>query len=199
MHAPDPDVPVSESAGALKELLDAGKVRSVGVSNFNVEQLEEFSCVCPIDAYQPHYNMLQREIESSQLPWCIANGVSVMVYWPLLKGLLAGKLTRDHVFDDKDGRKKYPMFQDSEWNRNQDFIDKLRPIAVEAGRSVAQLVINWTLQQPGITVALCGAKRPDQIRDNASAMEWRLSDTQTERVNRAIEERGPAVSRGAVT
>lgn len=199
LHAPDPAVPVSDSAGAFKELLEAGKILSVGVSNFSVEQLAEFAAVCPISAYQPHYNMLQREIEGSQLPWCIEHNVSVMVYWPLMKGLLAGKLPRDHVFDPQDGRQKYPMFQGKEWEKNQDFLDKLRPIANETGRSIAQVVINWTIQRTGITCALCGAKRPEQIRDNAAAMEWELSPEQVARIDQAITDRGPIISRAAVT
>ena len=199
LHAPDPNVPLAESAGALKELLDAGKTRSVGLSNATVEQLAAFHAVCPLTAYQPHYNMLQREIELSQLPWCIQHGVSVIVYWPLMKGLLAGKLARDHVFDPRDGRQKYPMFQGEEWQKNQDFLDRLRPIASESGRTVAELVLNWTIQQPGITAALCGAKRPDQIRDNAGGMGWKLSADQMRRIDEALCERGPAVSRGAVT
>ena len=198
LHAPDPKVPIAESAGAMKRLLDEGKTRSVGVSNCSVEQLEAFTQVCPISAFQPHYNMLQREIEASQLPWCVEHNVSVMVYWPLLKGLLAGKLPRKHVFDPKDGRRKYPMFQGEEWKQNQDFIDTLRPIAQETGSSVAQVVINWTIQRPGIAVALCGAKRPDQIRDNAAAMSWALTADQVARIDRAIEDRGPIASRAAV-
>jgi len=199
LHAPDPNVPLAESAGTLKELLDAGKTRSVGLSNANVEQLAEFHAVCPLTAYQPHYNMLQREIEQSQLPWCIERGVSVIVYWPLMKGLLAGKLSRDHVFDPRDGRQKYPMFQGEEWRKNQDFLDRLRPIAAESGKTVAELVLNWTIQQPGITAALCGAKRPEQIRDNAGGMGWKLSADQMRRIDEALRDRGTAVSRGAVT
>lgn len=198
LHAPDPNVPVAESAGAFCELIDDGKIRTAGVSNFSAEQLTEFHAVCPIAACQPHYNMLQREIETDILPWCVANDVSLMIYWPLMKGLLAGKLARDHQFDPKDGRRKYPMFHGEEWKRNQDFLDKLRPIAAETGRSVAQVVINWTIQRPGIAVALCGAKRPEQIRDNAAAMDWRLSPDQIAAIDRAIEERGPIVSRAAV-
>jgi aryl-alcohol dehydrogenase-like predicted oxidoreductase len=110
LHAPDPKTPLTESAGALKCLHETGKIRSVGLSNVSLEQLVEFQSVCPVAAYQPHYNMLQREIEQSQLPWCIENNVSVMVYWPLMKGLLAGKLPREMKFDPKDGRRKYPMF-----------------------------------------------------------------------------------------
>ena len=198
LHAPDPRIPIEDSAGVLKDLLDAGKILSIGVSNFNVEQLNRFAAVCPISAYQPHYNMLQRDIEKSQLPWCIEHDVAVMVYWPLMKGLLAGKLARDHVFDPKDGRQKYPMFQGEEWNKNHDFLDDLRPIAREAGMTLAQLVVNWTIQRPGITVALCGAKRPKQIRETAAAMTEQLTADQLAKIDRAIEHRGPVVSRGAV-
>jgi aryl-alcohol dehydrogenase-like predicted oxidoreductase len=198
LHAPDPNVPLAESAGALKDLLDAGKALSVGLSNASVEQLAEFAGACPLTAYQPHYNMLQREIEASQLPWCRENHVSVVVYWPLMKGLLAGQLPRNHVFDPRDGRRKYPMFQGDEWRKNQDFLDKLRPIAAAAGKSVAELVLNWTIHQPGIAAALCGAKRPAQIRANAGGMGWRLNAQQLTQIQQALGERGAAVSRGAV-
>ena len=124
---------ISESAGALRALLQEGKARAIGVSNVTLEQMKEFAAVCPLAAYQPHYNMLQREMERTHLPWCVANGVSVVVYWPLMKGLLAGKLARDHVFDKRDGRPKYPMFQGQEWQKNQDFVDDLRTIAKDAG------------------------------------------------------------------
>jgi aryl-alcohol dehydrogenase-like predicted oxidoreductase len=198
LHAPDPQVPVAESAGALRDLLAAGKTRAVGLSNATPEQLREFAAVCPLSAYQPHYNMLQREIEASHLPWCRENHVSMIVYWPLMKGLLAGNLPRDHIFDSRDGRRKYPMFHGDEWHKNHDFLDKLRPIAAESGKSVAELVINWTIHQPGITAALCGAKRPAQIQANAGGMGWRLTDDQLARIGQALVERGTAVSRGAV-
>jgi aryl-alcohol dehydrogenase-like predicted oxidoreductase len=198
LHAPDPNVPVAESAGALRRLLESGKARSVGASNLTLTQLQEFAAVCPLSAYQPHYNMLQREIELEQLPWCLEHGVSVICYWPLMKGLLAGHLPRDHVFEARDGRQKYPMFHGEEWQKTHDFLDVLRPIAAEAGKTLAQLVINWTIQQPGITVALCGAKRPDQILDNAGGMNWSLTSDQMARVNAAITARGPTASRGAV-
>ena len=198
LHAPDPTLPIEESAGALKKLLDAGKTRSVGLSNASVEQLEDFARVCPLAAYQPHYNLLQREIETSQLPWCRANGVSVMVYWPLMKGFLAGKLHRDHIWDPKDGRGKYPMFQGEEWRKNQDFLDRLRPIAASAGKTLAQLAVNWVIRQPGITSALCGAKRPPQIVECAGAADWSLDPVQLAHLEAALHERGVPYSRSAV-
>lgn len=198
LHAPDPNVPVAESAGAILELMQAGKILAAGLSNGTVQELVEFHEVCPLSASQPHYNMLQREIEDSQLPWCMENNVSTLVYWPLMKGLLAGQLKRDHQFDPKDGRRKYPMFQGEEWEKNHDFIDRLREIADSIGHSIPELVINWTIQRRGITAALCGAKRPEQIEETARTMAWELTADIVAAIDQAITERGPAVSRGAV-
>jgi len=198
LHAPDPNVPIAESAGALRMLLEEGKTRAVGVSNFSVVQLEEFASVCPLAAVQPHYNMLQREIEADVLPWCLANGVSTCVYWPLMKGMLAGKLGRDYQFAPGDGRAKYPMFRDDEFAKSHDFLDELRPIAARNGRNLAELVLAWTIAQPGITVALVGAKRPDQILENAGALEFELSKEDLAAIDAAITRRGPAASRAAV-
>jgi len=190
LHAPDDNVPVGESAGALKRLLEQGKTRSVGASNLSARQLEEFAAECPIAAYQPPYNMLQRQIEADTLPWCRRHGVAVLVYWPLMKGLLAGRLGRDHVFAESDSRRKYPMFQGREWLKNHDLLDRLRQIARAAGHTVAELVINWTIHQPGVTAALCGAKRPEQIRETAGGSGWRLSDEQLRQIDRALADRG---------
>lgn len=200
LHAPDPNVPVAESAGALKELLDAGKVRAVGVSNFHqISQYETFHAVCPISADQPHFNMLQREIEAERLPWCQSHHVSVMVYWPLMKGFLAGKLSRDHVWSPKDGRQKYPVFVGDQWDKTHDFLDRLRPIAARHHCPLAELVTAWTIQRPGITAALCGAKRPDQIQESAQAMNRCLTATDLSEIDQAIRERGEVLSRAAVT
>lgn len=198
LHAPDPKTPIAESAGAIGQLIDEGKVLAAGASNCAVEQLASFHAVCPLSVVQPHYNLLQREIEADILPWCQQNGVSVACYWPLLKGLLAGKLRRDHQFDPKDGRAKYPMFQGEEWDKNQDFVDELRDIAAELGKTVAQVAVNWTIHRPGITAALCGAKRPAQIEETADAMRWRLGEEHRARIDAALKRRGTPVSRSAL-
>lgn len=198
LHAPDPNTPIAETAGAMKELLDAGQTRTVGVSNLNVAQMAEFHAICPITVCQPHYNLLQREIEADVLPWCRERGISLAVYWPLMKGFLAGKLPRDHVFDPRDGRKKYPMFQGAEWEKNQDFLDALRPIAADAQLTLAQLTVLWVISQPGVTVALCGAKRPSQLADNAAAMRGSLTPEQWKRLDVALLARGTPISRAAV-
>jgi aryl-alcohol dehydrogenase-like predicted oxidoreductase len=199
LHAPDDRVPLAESAGALRELMNAGKTRSVGVSNFTVEQLEEFNAVCPITAVQMPYNMLQRDIEQRTIPWCLTRNVAVTVYWPLMKGLLTGKLPRGAVLDERDSRRKYPMYQGDELKRNQDFIDELRKAAALTGHTVAQLVVNWTISQPGITAALCGAKRAAQIEETAGGMSWQLTAGQQAIIDAALAARGHAVSKRVFT
>jgi len=198
LHAPDPEVPVAESAGELARLLEEGKTRSVGVSNVDLDQLEQFAAACPLSAYQPPYNMIQRDIEADVLPWCRENNVSVMVYWPLMKGLLAGKLRRAHKFAEGDSRNKYSQFKGEEWEKNQTLVDELREIAAQTGHTVAQLVVNWTIHQPGITAALCGAKRPDQLRDNAGALGWQLSTEQADAIAAALARRGKPAEMKAV-
>lgn len=197
LHSPDPDVPIAESAGALAELLAAGKTRSVGVSNTQLDQTKEFAAACPLSAVQLPYNMLQRDIEELTLPWCTEHNVAAMVYWPLMKGLLAGAMDRGRELDEKDSRRKYPMYQGEEWRRNQDFVEVLRSVADEVGVTVPQLVVNWTMSQPGVTSVLCGAKRPEQIRDTAGAMGFELSAAQLQRVEAAIAARGDAAAKRA--
>ncbi len=177
-HAPDPKVPVEESAVAFASLLGLGKIRGVGVSNFEVEQLNRFHAVCPISAVQPPYNMLQRDIEADLIPWCVKHNVSVINYWPLMKGLLAGKIRRGHEFNPADKRLTYDVFKGEAFEQAQQLLDKLDVIAAECGKSVAQVVINWTMQREGITSVLCGAKRDWQIEETAGAMGWQLSDEQ---------------------
>ena len=198
LHAPDAQTPIAESAGAIGDLITSGKVRTAGASNLNVEQLGEFHEACPLTAVQPHFNMLQQEIEADVAPWCRERGISLCVYWPLMKGLLAGKIGRDHTFHPQDGRPKYPMFQGEEWEKNQTFLDELRAIAEEEACTVAQLVVAWTIARPGITSALCGAKRAWQIEETAGAMRLELTSGLQAAIDAALERRGPAVSRSAV-
>jgi aryl-alcohol dehydrogenase-like predicted oxidoreductase len=178
LHSPDPNVPVEESATAFAKLLESGKIRSVGVSNFNVDELERFHAVCPVSAVQPKYNMLQRDIEADLIPWCIERNVSVMNYWPLMKGLLAGKIRRGHEFDPADKRLSYDVFHGDAFEQAQQLVDKLDVVAQQCEKTVAQVVVNWTMQREGITSVLCGAKRAWQIEETAGAMGWRLSDEQ---------------------
>jgi aryl-alcohol dehydrogenase-like predicted oxidoreductase len=197
LHAPDEKVPFADSAGALRQLMEEGKTRSVGISNFTVEQMEEFHAVCPIAATQMPYNMLQRDIEKRTIPWCREHNVAVMIYWPLMKGMLAGRLPRNKQLDERDSRRNYPMYQGEEWEKNQDFLEQLRGVAESSGHTVAQVVVNWTINQPGITSALCGAKRPAQIEETAGAMGWQLTTNERATIDAAIAARGPTATKRA--
>ena len=174
LHAPDPNVSVSDSATAFNKLIESGKIRAVGVSNLDLTQIKAFNAVCPISAIQPPFNMLQQEICSEITPWCLANEVSIINYWPLMKGLLAGKIRRGHQFAAEDKRLTYSIFHGQPFESAQQLLDGLDKIAEKTGRSVAQIVINWTINQPGITSSLCGGKRAWQIKETAGAMDWQL-------------------------
>lgn len=184
LHTPDPQIPLSESAGALHELQRAGKIRGVGLSNVTLAQAQEFAAVCPLDALQPPLNLLQPAEYQELAPWCRQQGISLITYWPLMKGLLAGKIRRGHAFDPADKRLTYEIFQQPAFERAQQLLDGLDAIATATGKSVAQLVVNWTAHQPGVTSVLCGAKRAWQIKETAGALGWQLTPDQREAIER---------------
>ncbi len=210
LHAPDPAVPIEESAGELRRLLEAGKARAIGLSNASCDQLRRFAAECPLAACQMHFNMLQQEIEREILPWCTAKGVAMIVYWPLMKGLLAGRMHRGQTFPTSDSRHKYPMFQGEEFARNLEFVDALRTIAAGlASRAEAagagcepvrlpDLVLAWTAEQPGITSVLFGATSPEQVAENARALACDLDEEARRQIRAAILARGPVAGRRAV-
>jgi aryl-alcohol dehydrogenase-like predicted oxidoreductase len=198
LHAPDPQVPIERSADTLRQLLDEGKARAIGLSNATVTDLERFATACPLAACQMHFNMLQREIEGDVLPWCRERNVAVIVYWPLMKGLLAGKMPRDRRFPRTDSRHKYPMFNGDEFRRNLDFVDALRPIAFRLDVDLPDLVLAWTAEQPGITSVLFGATCPEQVQENARALACTLDDEARAAITEAIRARGPVAARRAV-
>jgi aryl-alcohol dehydrogenase-like predicted oxidoreductase len=198
LHCPDPAVPIEESAGELRRLMDEGKTRAVGLSNAGVDLLARFAAECPLAACQLHFNMLQREIEEAVLPWCRERGVAMVVYWPLMKGLLAGGMRRGQVFPTSDSRHKYPLFIGAEFERNLDFVDALRPVAARLGVAVADLVLAWTAEQTGITSVLFGATSPEQVQENARALACDLDDAARADIRAAIAARGPVPRTRAV-
>jgi aryl-alcohol dehydrogenase-like predicted oxidoreductase len=189
LHSPDPSVPIEESARALEEIFQAGKTRCLGISNVSTTQAQQFSEVVMPSIIQPAFNMLQPETMHELRPFIEKHDLAVASYWPFMKGLLAGKLTRDYPFDPSDRRLTYPMFQSPEWEVNQDFVDVLREISNGVGCSVSQLVAHWTLSQPNITTVLCGAKRPEQIVQSASGMNLELPVEIRHQLDHAIESR----------
>lgn len=174
LHCPDPAVPIEESADAIAKICKRGLARYAAVSNVNLGLAARFAAVCPIVAIQPYFNLFQQDAVHELIPFTSPNNVSMVCYWVLMKGLLSGQLRRDHVFDPADRRLTYPIYQGQAWEQAQNVLDQLRLIAYELDCTVAQLVVAWTLTQPGVNVALLGAKRPEQIVDTVQAMELKL-------------------------
>jgi aryl-alcohol dehydrogenase-like predicted oxidoreductase len=190
LHCPDPNVPIEESAGELRRLMEAGKARAIGFSNAKLDLVKRFSTECPLSACQFHFNMLQQEITRETLPWCMVNRVAMVVYWPLMKGLLVGKMHRGQVFPTTDSRHKYAVFQGEEFTKNLDFVDALRQVSDRLGVAVADLVLAWTAEQPGITSVLFGATSPGQVAENACALACELDDEARAAIAAAIAARG---------
>jgi len=186
LHSPDPMVPIEESAEAIAEICKRGWARYAAVSNVNLEQATRFAAVCPIVAIQPYFNLFQQDAVCELLPFSLPNNISMVCYWVLMKGLLSGRLKRDHVFDPTDRRLTYPIFQGQAYENAQNVLDRLRHLANELDCTVAQLVVAWTLTKLGISVALLGARRPEQIIESVQAMHMKLEADVIEQVNALV-------------
>ena len=174
-HWRDHTTPVEETMEACQRLIDAGKIRAAGVSNFTVDELAACRAVLPIASDQPSFSMVNRKIEADVLPWCRKHGVGVVVYSPLQKGLLTGKIKPGHEFAPGDHRADDPYFRPENVRRVNAALDRMRPIAEAHGATLAQLAIAWTIRRPGITAALVGARNPRQAEENARAAELALT------------------------
>ncbi|MEC7710257.1 MAG: aldo/keto reductase [Planctomycetota bacterium] len=190
LHTPDPKIPIKESAGALRRLLDEGVVRAVGLSNGNVEECKLFAETCPLTACQRHFNMLQQEIRPALLPYCKSEQIAMVTYWPLIKGLLTGRMERNQVFQKTDSRHKYLMFHGEEFQKNLDFVDTIRSLATQQNMDLVSLVLAWTMAQEGITTVLFGATSAKQVAANAKALNCRLESSIIQAINDAIQQRG---------
>jgi len=187
-HWPDPGTPVEECMGALETLIRQGKIRAAGTSNFTADLLERARAVVPIASNQPPYSMVNRAVEADVLPYCRDNGISTIVYSPMQRGLLTGKITPDYVFHGDDHRAKNPLFHGENLTRVNAFLDEIRPIADAHNATLAQLAVNWTLAQDGVTAALVGARNPAQAEENAHAAEFTLADDETARINELLDQ-----------
>jgi len=189
VHWPDTRVSPAEVAGVLAEFRREGKVRALGVSNFSVVQMEDFRRIAPLASNQPPYNIFERGIDHEILPWCAANGVAVLTYSSLCRSLLGGRVQRGMEFDVRDIRSVDPKFQEPRFSQYIAAVEQLTRMAREKyGKSVAQLAVRWVLDRPGASVALWGAKRPDQLDAVAGVMGWRLDDRAMAEIDRIVAE-----------
>ena len=187
IHWPDVSTPVAETIGALEKLRQQGKVRAIGTSNYDVDWLGAALNVAPIASDQPPYSILRRDIEKDILPSCREHQIGVICYSPLERGLLTGKVGPDRQFAPGDHRAQHPYFTVENRKRALAALEKVKPIADKHGVSYAQLIINWTIHQSGITAAIVGARNAEQARHNAKAMSFTLSDQELAEIRSAFD------------
>ncbi|MCX8092829.1 MAG: aldo/keto reductase [Candidatus Goldbacteria bacterium] len=171
IHWPQPEEDIEKAWMAILELIKEGKVRYAGVSNFNTEQMKRIMHINKIASLQPPYNILRREIEEKELPFCKENNIGVITYSPLERGLLTGKVTRQWVLNlpDDDHRKKDPKFNEPQLSENIKVVNKLKDVADKFGITISQLAIAWILRRQEVTAVIVGARNPKQIEETAKA------------------------------
>jgi aryl-alcohol dehydrogenase-like predicted oxidoreductase len=188
IHWPDPTTPIKKTMEAMEILLKAGKIRAAGVCNYNLEDMKAAADFIQLASNQVPYSMLRRDIEEDIIPWCIKNNVSILPYSPLQRGLLTGKFKKGHHFNAGDTRQDTPYYKDSNIKKTNDFLEKLKPLAHDKNATLSQLVLRWTMQMPGITTVLAGARNPAQIEENAGALNFQLTGEEMKLINTYLDQ-----------
>lgn len=186
-HWPDPTTPIAETMEALTQLIKQGKIRAAGVCNYSAEQMAEAEKTINLASDQVPYSMVERSIEEELVPYCYNNNKSILAYSPLQGGLLTGKIRPDHVFAQGDHRPATSYFKPENIRRTDVLLDRLKPYANLKGATLSQLVIRWTIGQPGITIALVGARNKEQAIQNAQAINVQLSKKEIELLDKELE------------
>jgi aryl-alcohol dehydrogenase-like predicted oxidoreductase len=195
IHWPQPDEDIEEGWAEMAKLQKEGKVRWIGVSNFNVEQIKRAQAIAPVTSLQPPYSLLRRDVEKEILPYVRAQNIGVIVYSPMSAGLLTGKMTAERAANlpEDDWRKRNVEFQQPKLSRNLDLVELLRKIGDRHGRTPGEVAIAWTLNNPAVTAAIVGVRRPDQVAGIAGALEFRLSPEEIAEIQ-AFGQRGAATA-----
>lgn len=189
IHWPDTAIPVERAAEVMRELLDAGRIRAVGVSNFSVEQMEAFAAIAPVHSNQPPYNLFEREIDKGILPYCERSGIAVLTYSSLCRSLLAGRLTTETPIPEGDIRREDPKFQQPRFGQYLRAVAELDAFAQKQyGKRVLHLAVRWVLDRPGISAALWGAKRPSQLEAVKEILGWKLDAASMVEIDRIVTE-----------
>jgi len=175
IHWPDVTTPIQETMETMALLIKQGKIRQAGECKYNPEQLSEARKYIELVSDQVPYSMVNRDLEKETVPYCLENNLSILAYSPLERGLLTGKIKPGHQFAEGDHRPTLNSYKSENIALTNSFLDKIKPIALGKNISLSQLVIRWTLERPGITVALVGARNPNQAIENARAGDVILS------------------------
>lgn len=176
IHWPESTTPIEETFEAVEQLIQQGKVRHAGVCNYDKDQLAKANATVNIASNQIPFSMVNRGIEEETVPYCIGNNKSILAYSPLERGLLTGKITPDYKFQEGDHRANHKHFQKDFIEKTNRFLSEIKPIAEEHNATLAQLVLRWTIDRPGITIALAGARNAKQSVQNAKAANIKLSE-----------------------
>ena len=187
IHWVDPTTPIEETMEAVLQLQKQGKIRAAGVCNYTVDQMKIAETVLSLASNQVPYSMIFKDIEKEVIPYCIPNKKAVIAYSPLHRGILTGKIKPGHIFNEGDTREGNRFYTNENIIRTNLFLDELRPFAADKNISLSQLVIAWTLVQPGITLALVGARNAEQAIQNAKAAEVLLSTEDLDLINRSLD------------
>ena len=187
IHWADPTTPVQETMEAVAQLIKEGKVRYAGVCNYNVSLMKEAAKYINLVSDQVSYSMVKRDIEQDLVPYLIENNKSVLAYSPLQRGLLSGKIKPGHLFAEGDTRVDQPYYSDQNISLINAFLKKIKPLADDKKVTLSQLVIRWTIEQPGITIALVGARNAAQSVENAKAAQLKLSSEEISFINSELE------------
>jgi aryl-alcohol dehydrogenase-like predicted oxidoreductase len=188
VHWPDPLVPIEETAETMDALYRQGKIRAIGVSNFSVEQMERFRRVAPLHVLQSPYNLFERGIEAEILPYCRRNDIAMLGYGALCRGLLSGRMRADTLFNGDDLRRMDPKFLPPRYAQYLAAVQQLDRFArVRFGKAVIHLAVRWMLDQ-GISVALWGARRSDQLQPAAEVAGWSLDAAAQAEIDRILAE-----------
>ena len=190
LHWPNPDPDIEEGWSTLAKLKSEGKLRYIGVSNFSVEQMERARKIAPITSLQAPYSLIKRDIERDILPYCQEHNIGVIVYSPMMSGLLSGKMTRERIddFPEDDWRKRNEEFQEPRLSRNLKLASLLQDIGYPYNRTTAEVAIAWTLRHPAVTGAIVGGRRPEQVEEIIGAAEFRLSESELEQIEKFLQE-----------
>jgi aryl-alcohol dehydrogenase-like predicted oxidoreductase len=183
IHWPDPKIPFESSLETLTKAREAGKIRYIGLSNFSRDQLEECLKYGEILSLQPPYNIFERAAENDVLPFCVERGIATLVYGGLCRGLLSGKFTGDEKFAKGDLRRGDPKFKPDRFRQYVKATEALKKVAAKYGKTLAQFSLRWTLQQPGVTTVIAGARTPQQAEDNAGVSGWRIEPEDIQQVD----------------
>ncbi len=187
IHWPESTTPIDETFEAVSRLIEQGKVRFAGVCNYNAQQMAEAEKTLKLASNQIPFSMVNRGVEKETVPYCIENNKSILAYSPMERGLLTGKISSDYKFQEGDHRASLPQFQPEFIEKTNQLLAKIKPIAEAHNATLGQLVLRWTIERPGITIALAGARNAEQAVQNAKAININLSQDELKTINDLVD------------